>query len=154
MDSEMDAVLSSIKSTWDRSVILTGDTNIDLLSSFTARHIYKKMLDTYQLYTPTPSTFFSSVSIGEFKASKHARKKKSQEVRQSTETTTWALTGEPNYKFHFLKYAKSGIKICIKFQNLDNQAPKQIQENENYPDVVRKLKKNLSDKILTSSLSN
>ena len=43
MDSEMDAVLSSIKSTWDRSVILTGDTNIDLLSSSTARHIYKKM---------------------------------------------------------------------------------------------------------------
>ena len=46
------------------------------------------------------------------------------------------------------------MKICIKFQNLDNQAPKQIQENENYRDVVRKLKKNLSDKILTSSLSN
>lgn len=36
----MDAVLSSIKSVWDSSIILTGDTNID---------IYKQVLDTYQL---------------------------------------------------------------------------------------------------------
>ena len=33
------------------------------------------------------------------------------------------------------------MQICIKFQNLDNQAPKQIKENENSRDVVRKLKK-------------
>ena len=45
----MDAVLSSIKSTWDSSIILTGDTNIDLLSSSAALDMYEQMLDTYQL---------------------------------------------------------------------------------------------------------
>ena len=47
---KIDAILSSIKSTWDSTIILTGDTNIDLLSSSTTRDMYKQqMLDTYQL---------------------------------------------------------------------------------------------------------
>ena len=46
---KIDAVLSSIKSTSDSSIILTGDTNIDLLSSSTTRDRYKEMLHTYQL---------------------------------------------------------------------------------------------------------
>ena len=45
----MDAVLSSINSTWDSSIILTGDTNIDLLSRSAARNMYEQMLDMYQL---------------------------------------------------------------------------------------------------------
>ena len=45
----MDAVPSSINSTWDSSIILTGDTNIDLLSRSTARNMYEQMLDMYQL---------------------------------------------------------------------------------------------------------
>ena len=44
-----DAVLSSIKSIWDSTIILTGDTNIDLLSSSTTRNMYEQMLHTYQL---------------------------------------------------------------------------------------------------------
>ena len=43
------AVLSSIKSTWDSAIILTGDTNIDLLSSSMTRDMYEQMLHTYQL---------------------------------------------------------------------------------------------------------
>ena len=46
---KIDAVLSSIKSTWDSTIILTGDTNIDLLSSSTTRDMYEQMLHTYQL---------------------------------------------------------------------------------------------------------
>ena len=45
---KIDAVLSSIQSTWDSSIILTGETNIDLLSSSTALDMYEQMLDTYQ----------------------------------------------------------------------------------------------------------
>ena len=43
------AVLSSIKSTWDSGIILTGDTNIDLLSSSTNPDMYEQILHTYQL---------------------------------------------------------------------------------------------------------
>ena len=46
---KIDAVLSSIKSTWNSTIILTGDTNIDLLSSSTTRDMYEQMLHTYQL---------------------------------------------------------------------------------------------------------
>ena len=47
---KIDAILSSIKSTWDSTIILTGDTNIDLLSSSTTRNMYKQqMLCMYQL---------------------------------------------------------------------------------------------------------
>ena len=46
---KIDAVLSSIKSTWDSTIILTGDTNIDLLSSSTTQDMYEQMLHTYQL---------------------------------------------------------------------------------------------------------
>ena len=46
---KIDAVLSSIKSTWDSTIILAGDTNIDLLSSSTTRDMYEQMLHTYQL---------------------------------------------------------------------------------------------------------
>ena len=46
---KIDAVLSSIKRTWDSAIILTGDTNIDLLSSSTTRDMYEQMLHTYQL---------------------------------------------------------------------------------------------------------
>ena len=41
--------LSSIKNTWDGTMILAGDTNTDLLSSSTARNMYEQMLHTYQL---------------------------------------------------------------------------------------------------------
>ena len=45
-----DIILSSIKSTCDSSiVILTGDTNIDLLSSSTTRDRCEQMLHMYQL---------------------------------------------------------------------------------------------------------
>ena len=46
---KIDSVLSSIKSTWDSTIILTGDTNIDLLSSSMTRDMYERMLHTYQL---------------------------------------------------------------------------------------------------------
>ena len=46
---KIDAVLSSIKSTWGSTIILTGDNNIDLLSSSTTRDMYEQMLHTYQL---------------------------------------------------------------------------------------------------------
>ena len=46
---KIDAVLSSIKSTWDSIIIVTGDTNTDLLSSSTTRDMYEQMLHTYQL---------------------------------------------------------------------------------------------------------
>ena len=46
---KIDAVLSSIKSTWDSTIILTGDTNNDLLSSLMTRDMYEQMLHTYQL---------------------------------------------------------------------------------------------------------
>ena len=49
MIGKIDSVLSSIKSTWDSTIILTGDTNIDLLSSSTTRDMYKQMLHIYQL---------------------------------------------------------------------------------------------------------
>ena len=54
MDSEMDAVLSSIKSTSDRSVILTGDTNIDYyqvlrLVIYTKNARYLSALHTYTI---------------------------------------------------------------------------------------------------------
>ena len=45
---KIDAVLSLIQSTWDSTVILTGDTNIDLLSSSMTRDMYEPMLHTYQ----------------------------------------------------------------------------------------------------------
>ena len=45
----MDTVLSSVKSTCDSSIILTRDTNIDLLSSSTAYDMYEQLFDTYQL---------------------------------------------------------------------------------------------------------
>ena len=48
-NEKIDAVLSSIKSTWDSAIILTGDTNVDLLSSSTTRDMYEQMLHTYQL---------------------------------------------------------------------------------------------------------
>ena len=38
---KIDAVLSSIKSTRDSTIIMTGDTNIDLLSSSTTRDMYE-----------------------------------------------------------------------------------------------------------------
>ena len=46
---KIDAVLPSIKSTQDSTIILTGDTNIDLLSSSTTRDMTNKILHTYQL---------------------------------------------------------------------------------------------------------
>ena len=51
---KIDAILSSVKSTWHSTIIQTdrqtGDTNIDLLSSSTTRDMYKQqMLCTYQL---------------------------------------------------------------------------------------------------------
>ena len=46
---KIDALLSSIKSTWNGTIILAGDTNIDLLSSSTTRNMYEQMLHTYQL---------------------------------------------------------------------------------------------------------
>ena len=46
---KIDAVLSSIKSTWGSTIILTGDTNNDLLSSLMTRDMYEQMLHTYQL---------------------------------------------------------------------------------------------------------
>ena len=46
---KIDAVLSSIKSTWDGTIILAGDTSIDLLSSSTTRNMYEQTLHTYQL---------------------------------------------------------------------------------------------------------
>ena len=46
---KIDAVLSSIKSLWDSTIILTGDTNNDLLSSSTTRDMYEQMLHKYQL---------------------------------------------------------------------------------------------------------
>ena len=46
---KIDAVLSSIKSTWDSTIILTGDTNIDLLSSSMTHDMYEQMLHSYQL---------------------------------------------------------------------------------------------------------
>ena len=49
MDWKIDAVLSLTKSTWGSTIILTGDTNIDLLSSSMTRDMYKQMLHRYQL---------------------------------------------------------------------------------------------------------
>ena len=46
---KIDAVLSSVKSTWDSTIILAGDTNIDLLSGSTTRNMYKQKLHTHQL---------------------------------------------------------------------------------------------------------
>ena len=46
---KIDAVLSSIKSTLNSTIILAGDTNIDLLSSSATRDMYEQMLHTYQL---------------------------------------------------------------------------------------------------------
>ena len=43
---KIDAVLSSIKITCDSTIILTGDTNTDLLSSSTTRDKYGQMLHT------------------------------------------------------------------------------------------------------------
>ena len=47
--NKIDAVLSSIKSTSDSTIIMTRDTNIDLLSSSTTCDMYEQMLHTYQL---------------------------------------------------------------------------------------------------------
>ena len=41
---KIDEILSSIKSTWDSTIILAGDTNIDLLSNSTTRDMYEHML--------------------------------------------------------------------------------------------------------------
>ena len=49
MDRKNYCSLSSIKSTWDSTIILTGDINIDLLLSSTTRDMYEQMLHTYQL---------------------------------------------------------------------------------------------------------
>ena len=46
---KIDAVLSSIKSAWDSTIILKGETNVDLLSSSTTRDMYEQMLHTYEL---------------------------------------------------------------------------------------------------------
>ena len=46
---KIDTVLSSIKTTWDSTTILTSDTNIDLLSSSTTWDMYEQMLHRYQL---------------------------------------------------------------------------------------------------------
>ena len=46
---KIDAASSSIKSTWASTIILAGDTNIDLLSSSTTRDMYEQLLHTYQL---------------------------------------------------------------------------------------------------------
>ena len=48
---KIDAASSSIKSTWASTIILAGDTNIDLLSSSMTRDMYEQMLHTYQYYT-------------------------------------------------------------------------------------------------------
>ena len=60
---------------------------------------------------------------------KKKKKEKKLELRQSTETIKLALIGELIYKptnLPFLKYATT----------LYDQAPKQIQEAENYCDVA------------------
>lgn len=46
---KMDTIISSIKSNCDSSIILTRDTNIDLLSRPTDRDMYEPLLETYQL---------------------------------------------------------------------------------------------------------
>ena len=53
-----------------------------------------------------------------------------RELRQPMETIKLALTGRPNYESYFLKYTATPY----------NQVPKQVQEAENYCDVVAKLK--------------
>ena len=46
---EVDSVLSSIKITGKTSIILAGDTNIDLTSYSTTCGVFEQMLDTYKL---------------------------------------------------------------------------------------------------------
>ena len=67
-----------------------------------------------------------------------------QELRTGTETIKLALTKEPNYESHFIKYATA----------LYNGVPKPIQETEKYCSVVPKLKRYLFDKTLARLLSN
>ena len=70
-----------------------------------------------------PSNFQTNIK------KKKEKKEKKLELRQSTETIKLALIGELIYKptnLPFLKYATT----------LYDQAPKQIQEAENYCDVA------------------
>ena len=65
-----------------------------------------------------------------------------KELKQSAETIKLALTSAPNQESIFLT------------TTLHNQAPKQIQEAENYCDVVPRIKNLLFDEALGSFLSN
>ena len=72
------------------------------------------------------------------------RERERERERKSTKIIKLALTGKPNYKSNFLKYATT----------LYNQAAKQIQQAQNYCNVFLKLKKYLFNKTLARSLSD
>ena len=46
---KLDSVLSIVKSTWKRTVRITGDSNIDLLASTEIQKRYIEVLETYDL---------------------------------------------------------------------------------------------------------
>ena len=45
----LDTLLSIANSTWNKTIIITGDTNIDYLKPSVATKRYKKVIETYDL---------------------------------------------------------------------------------------------------------
>ena len=46
---KLDTLLSIINSTWNKTIIITGDTNIDYLKTSVALKRYKEVIETYNL---------------------------------------------------------------------------------------------------------
>ena len=46
---KLDTILSAITTTWNKTIVIAGDTNIDYDKLSTALETYKEALDTYNL---------------------------------------------------------------------------------------------------------
>ena len=46
---KLDTLLSIVNSTWNKTIIITGDTNIDYLKTSVALKRYKEVIETYNL---------------------------------------------------------------------------------------------------------
>ena len=46
---KLDTILSAITTTWNKTIVIAGDTNIDYNKPSTVLETYKEVLDTYNL---------------------------------------------------------------------------------------------------------
>ena len=46
---KLDTILSAITTTWNKAIVIAGDTNIDYNKPSTVLETYKEVLDTYNL---------------------------------------------------------------------------------------------------------